>query len=56
MKTNLDLGMALHGIALHGIGKTGSFCLKNKSGIVVKGIIDDNKMKEQIFLFLMVPL
>ena len=35
---------------------TGSFCLKNKPRIFVKGIIDDNEMKEQTFFFLMVPI
>ena len=32
----------------------GSFCLKNKSGVFVNGIIYDNEMKERTFLFLMV--
>ena len=32
----------------------GSFCLKNKSGIFVNGIIYDNETKERTFLFLMV--
>ena len=36
--------------------ENGWFCLKNKPGIVVKGILDDNEMKEQTFLFPMVPM
>ena len=32
----------------------GSFCLKNKSGIFVNGIIYDNETKERTFLFLLV--
>ena len=34
--------------------ETGSFCLKNKSGIFENGIIDHNESKERTFLFLMV--
>lgn len=48
-----------HLITYIGLGRAfcseiGSFCLKNKSGIFVNGIIYDNETKEQTFLFLLV--
>lgn len=43
----IDLGRAF-------CSEIGSFCLKNKSGIFVNGIIYDNETKERTFLFLLV--